>query len=279
MIADYHMHLENGSFTVDYISQFVETALARGVDEIGISEHGHHFIEYKPIMQHLAEGDDAYPQIVKWMSDDFHFPVDEYIDVLLKARDRGMPIKVGIELDYIPGFEEEIASFLAGRPWDYVLGSVHFLDKWGIDISPEIGWGEKNVDQVYRQYFGVLQKAARSGLFDVITHPDLVKIFRHRASIPLTEIYRETAEAMANGNVCCEVSAAGLRKPVGEIYPVPELLKLCREHSVPITLSSDAHYPKDAGLNLDKAIALAKECGYTELALFTERTRTLVPLG
>ncbi len=279
MIADYHMHLENGPLTVSYVQQFVKAAQARGVDEVGISEHGHHFIGYRPVMAHLCEGDDAFCYVTEWMIKCFDTPTSTYLEVLLEAREQGMPVKIGIELDYVPGFETEIAQFVQGHPWDYVLGSVHFLGKWGIDIGPDCGWEGRDINAVYQEYFSTLQQAARSGLFDIITHPDLVKIFGHRADISLETIYRQTAQAMAEGNVCCEVSAAGLRKPVGEIYPVPELLRECCKLDVPITLSSDAHYPQDAGLNLDKAIGLAKQCGYTQLATFAQRTRTMMPLG
>jgi len=279
MIADYHMHLENGSMTVEYIKQFVDAALARGVDEIGISEHGHHFREYWPIMQHIAEGEDAFPEIVNWMKNDFAQSVDDYIDVVLQAKAMGLPVKLGIELDYVPGMEEKIARFTESRPWDYVLGSVHFLGKWGIDLSPELGWPGRDVDAVYEEYLATLQMAARSGLFDVITHPDLVKIFCHRPSKSIIDLYHETAQAMADGGVCCEVSAAGLRKPVREIYPVSELLLACQERQVPITFSSDAHWPEDAGLNVDKAVAFAKQCGYEELAVFSGRRRILSPLS
>lgn len=279
MIADYHMHLENGPMTVDYIKEFVAMAQARGVDEIGISEHGHRFREYWPIMRHIVEGQDADPQVAIWLNKEFSLCVDQYIDVVLEAKQLGLPVKLGIELDYIPGMEDQIAKFIDSRPWDYVLGSVHFLGQWAIDFSPEVGWPDRDVDSAYEAYFLTLQQAARSGLFDVITHPDLIKIFGHRPSKAINDFYQETAQAMADGGVCCEVSAAGLRKPVQEIYPVRELLSACCQQQVPITLSSDAHWPEDAGRNIDRAIALAKECGYTQLAVFSERKYTLMPMG
>ena len=278
MLADYHMHLENGPLTVEYIAQFVEVAQARGVTEVGISEHCHHFVEYRRIMEHLATGPGTYRELDEFFSQCFHTPIAEYIDVLNQARQAGLPIKIGIEVDYIPGFEREIAEFIAGQEWDYVLGSVHYLGKWAIDFSPDLGWQERDVDQVYEEYFSTLQQAARSGLFDVITHPDLVKIFGHRPGIALDRIYVETAASMAEGGVCCEVSAAGIRKPVGEIYPARELLAECQRRNVPITFSSDAHYPQEAGENLHQAVAFAKSCGYTQAATFTARQMTLYPL-
>lgn len=279
MRLDYHMHLEKGSLTIDYLEQFWQVARKRNIDEIGISEHGHNFREYQPIMGHLGQGQDAYPELAEWLQGKFTYRMDDYVALIEEGKRRGWHIKLGVEMDYIPGKEAEIARLIDAYPWDYVLGSVHFLGKWGFDFSPEVGWKERDIDAAYQEYFHTLQQAANTGLFDSITHPDLIKIFRYEATISLEPLYEAVAAALAEAGCCVEINAAGLRKPVGEIYPTAPYLQKCREKGVPITLACDAHIPADVGNGLDEAIELARSCGYTEVASFTRRQRVLQPLG
>ena len=279
MRVDYHMHLETGPLTLEYLERFWRQAQKAGLDEIGISEHGHNYKQFRKTMEHLWTGQNTYPEVVQWLEKDFSRDLDEYVALIQEGKKQGWSLKLGLEVDYIPGKEAEIAALIDAYPWDYVLGSVHFLDKWAFDFSPEVGWPEKDVNSAYQAYFTALTKAAASGLFDSITHPDLIKIFRHRPTISLEPYYAELAAALASSDTCVEINAAGLRKPVGRIYPEPELLVKCREAGVPITLACDAHYPEDVGKGLDEAIELARSTGYTQVAIFTGRQRTLVPLS
>ncbi|NLJ69149.1 MAG: histidinol-phosphatase HisJ family protein [Firmicutes bacterium] len=279
MRVDYHMHLEMGSLSLDYLERFCQQAQRAGLDEIGISEHGHNFRQYRKIMEHLWTGEGTYPKIVSWLKKGFSLDLDVYVDLIQEGKQRGWPLKLGLEMDYIPGKEAEIAALIDAYPWDYVLGSVHFLGKWAFDVSPEVGWPDKDVNSAYHAYFTAMLEAVSSGLFDSITHPDLIKIFGHRPRIPLEPYYEAMAEALAQSDTCVEINAAGLRKPVGIIYPEPEFLAKCQQAGVPITLACDAHYPEDVGKGLDEAIELARSAGYTEVAIFTGRQRTLQPLG
>lgn len=278
MKVDYHMHLEMGSLTLDYLEEFWQQAQRLGLDEIGISEHGHNFRQYEGIMGHLRTGQDAYPEIIRWLSKKFSLNLDDYVALIQAGKDRGWALKLGLEMDYIPGKEAEIATLIDAYPWDYVLGSVHFLGKWGLDFSPEVGWLGKDTNSAYEAYFTALLEATKTGLFDSITHPDLIKIFGHQATIPLEPYYDAMAEALAKTNTCVEINAAGLRKLVGIIYPHPDFLRKCREKGVPITLACDAHCPNDVGNGLDQAINLARSVGYSEVATFSRRQRTLQPI-
>ena len=285
MLADYHMHLESDEvagpcrYTPERIAEYVAVARARGVAEIGVSEHCHRFVEFAGVMEHLYR-----PRPVAggfWLAEQFNHRLDAYVAAVLDARDRGLPVRLGLEVDYLPGREAELRAILAPYPWDYIIGSVHFLEGWAIDVGPEYGWPHVDVDDAYRAYFRRLRQAAASGLFDIIAHPDLIKKFGHRPSYDLAAEYEETAAAFARAGVAAELSTAGWRKPVGEAYPHPDFLRALARHGVPIALGSDAHAPQEVGADFSRAVALARRCGYREVALFTRRRRRLrgLPAG
>jgi histidinol-phosphatase (PHP family) len=265
VIVDYHMHLrdpdERLSFTVEAIERFVETAAARGVDEIGFSEHIYYFRQTRSLW--------TVPYHVERCSHE----LAPYVDAVEEAKRQGLPVKLGIEVDYVRGREEETRELLSRHPWDFVLGSVHFVDGFGIDGSPRL-LDEVGVDETWRRYFEELAAAAASGLFDVLAHPDVVKIWGER---PAAVDYAPLLGAL--DGVCLEVSTAGLRKPVGELYPDPELLRGARERGTHITLASDAHVPRFVGEDFDRALALAREAGYSTVTVFDGRRSRQEPLG
>src|SRR5690606_14791709 len=152
-------------------------------------------------------------------------PLERYVEAVAAARDRGLPVKLGLEVDWFPGAEDALAAILEPYPWDYVLGSVHFLDGWPIDVTPDYGWPERDVAATYRAYFAALAGAAESGLFDILAHPDLVKKFGHRIE-DATDHYRQVVDAAGRAGVALEVSTAGLRVPARELYPAPAFLQL-----------------------------------------------------
>jgi len=190
-----------------------------------------------------------------------------------------LSIKLGVEVDYSPGSVDKIRAVLRRYSFDYVLGSVHSMGDWFFDDSRYVGeYQRRDLGQVYSEYFRLMQEAALSGLFDIMAHPDLIKKFGHKPKDDPQPLYRETVGAFKDAGVCIEVNTSGLRKPVKEIYPSREFLKLCLENRIPVTLGSDAHQPKEVGQDLEKAISLLKSVGYKELTLFTERKRRYVPL-
>jgi len=157
-------------------------------------------------------------------------------------------------------------------PFDYVLGSVHYIDGWGFDNPEYIDRYDKiDINDLYRKYFGLVQQAARSGLFNAMAHPDLVKKFGYRPLKGVEVLYDETARAFAEAGVCVEINTAGLRVPVEEIYPSLILLKACRNHGVPVTAGSDAHAPELVGRGFDMVLELLKTANYTKVAFFNNK--------
>jgi histidinol-phosphatase (PHP family) len=245
-------------FTVDAIESYVATAAARGVDEIGISEHAYYFRDISTVWS------------VPYTLERSNRAIGEYVEPVLEAKARGLPVKLGLEVDWTGDAAAAVDEFLVPYPWDYLLGSVHWIDGEAIDQLPGM-WERYEVEEVWRAYFATLCDAARSGRFDVLSHPDLVKIFGNRMDDP-SALYDHLAHAAADGGVAVEVSSAGLRKPVGELYPARELLAACRARGVPITLASDAHHPDLPGSDLDRCVELARSVGYETVTVFDRRT-------
>ncbi|HEX6490453.1 MAG TPA: histidinol-phosphatase HisJ family protein [Gaiellaceae bacterium] len=271
MITDYHLHLRDPEERVDHslaaVERFVETASERGVDELGFTEHVYYFEQTRALWQE--------PYMLERCSHD----LVRYVETVLEAKERGLPVKLGLEVDYAAGRERETADLLAPYPWDYLLGSVHYVDGLAVDQQP--GLVEAlGPAEAWRRYFVWLRNAARSGLFDSLSHPDLVKHHGPRAHGDSVQwLHEETADAIEAAGVCIEVSSAGLRKPVGEPYPASSLLEACQARGVPITLASDAHVPQDVGRDLDRAVGLAAAAGYETLTVFEARGRRQEPLG
>ena len=275
MIVDYHMHLRgpaNGSegsveLTVEAVERFVEQAAARGVDEIAFTEHMYYFRQAEPLLRH--------PYQRSRVAHD----LDDYCDTLIEAKARGLPVKLALELEWLPGREDELDEIMRPYPWDFLLGSVHLLDGEAVDVDPGV-WGRLSVDEVWRRYFAELAGLAGSGLADVLAHPDLVKIFGRRPDAEVVEACHEQAStAVAEAGVAVEVSTAGLRKPVGELYPDAAFLTRCRERGVGATLASDAHVAHDVGRDFEAGIEHLNAAGYETVTVFTDRTGRQERLG
>ena len=163
--------------------------------------------------------------------------------------------------------------------WDYVLGGVHFIDDWGFDDSRYVaGFDNWDIDALYARYFDLIGASAETGLFDTIAHSDLVKKFGHRPGGDLSELYTRLAARLSNAGVCVEVNTGGLRKPVAEMYPHPDLLRAYHAAGVPVTLGSDAHAPNEVAADLSAATSLLENVGYTTYARYARRERKLVGL-
>lgn len=274
MIADYHMHLradraegEEADHSVEAVERYFEAARARGVDEIGLTEHVYYFRETRALWR------DPY------QLDRCRHGLGAYCDAVLEGRGRGLPVRLGLEVDFVPGREDELDEILAPYPWDYLLGSVHWIDGLSVDSQPGL-WEALPVADVWRLYFETLAAAATSRLFDVLSHPDLAKIFGRRPGAELVaELYELAAAAIGESGVAVEISTAGLHKPVGELYPAGELLRACRAHGVPITLASDAHQAEHVGRDLALAVRHARDSGYETVSAFDRRERRQEPLG
>jgi histidinol-phosphatase (PHP family) len=267
VIVDYHMHLRNSREEIAHdtwsVDPFVEAARANDVDEICFTEHVYYFEQTRTLWT------------VPYHVERCVYDIDAYIGAVLEARERGLPVKLGLEVDYVAGREDETRAVLAPYPWDFLLGSVHFIDGYAIDGEPSFE-DEVGIEEAWRRYFRELAAAARSGLFDSLSHPDLVKVFGSRAA---GFDYAEVADQIAAAGVAIEVSTAGLRKPVGELYPHPDLLAAFRERGVPVTTASDAHVPELVGRDFDRARDLLQSVGYETVTVFDRRRARQEPLG
>ena len=186
------------------------------------------------------------------------------------VRSYGEPVACGIELDWIEGREDELGALVEDRDFDLVLGSVHWLGGLAVDHPDYAIWEDVAADEVWRRYFAQVRAAAASGLFDVLAHLDLAKVFGNTASRSVVESeHEDTADAIAAAGVAIEISTAGLRKAAGELYPAPGLLRALHRRGVPITLGSDGHVPEDLGRDYDRALSAAHECGYRRISMFT----------
>jgi histidinol-phosphatase (PHP family) len=275
LLTDYHVHLradaddqppERGAFTVENVDRYLAAAEDAGVAELGCSEHVYRFTAALDVWRHPFWEEQA--------RDD----LDAYCDFV-----RTTSLKLGLEMDFVPGAEDRTRNLLERRDFDYVLGSVHFVGDRAVDHE---GWDiwelRGDPDTVWRRYFEALAEAARSGLFDILAHPDLVKVWGRGRPLPDRDprfYYEPAVEAIGDAGVAVEVSTAGLRKPVRELYPAPEFAAMCIEAGACFALSSDAHEPTDVGCAYDRAIDEMRDWGVEEIATFDRRRRTLEPLG
>ncbi len=267
MLPDLHLHTSRCGHATGDMEEYIAVARYRGLKSIGFADH---------VPMYWLPPGERDPALA--MAEE---ELPRYIESVrrLQRANTGLTIYLGIEADYIPGCEDQLRTLLCRYPFDYVLGSVHYLGGWGFD-NPDLvqEYTRRDVDELYRQYFQMVQQAARAGLFDVIAHPDLIKKFGYRARMDLRELYEETARACAEGDVCIEVNTAGLRVPAGEIYPSLDFLKLCRRYQVPVTVGSDAHQPHLVAYGWDRARDWLLAAGYRELVVFRERRREVIPL-
>jgi histidinol-phosphatase (PHP family) len=274
VLTDYHVHLRPDDedtppeyyFTAANAERYRETATERGIEELGVSEHVHRFTAALDVWQHPFWRGSA--------RDD----IDEYVEFV-----RASGLKVGIEADFVPGREDRMANLLEARDWDYVVGSVHFLRDAALDMRGDWDiWRSADPEKVWARYFETLGEAARSGMFDILAHPDLVKVWGGDAPKPdgdLRRFYELAMDGIAEADVAIEVSTAGLRKPVGEIYPAAPFLEMCLDAGKPVALSSDAHVPEHLGFEYERALEWLNGVGVSEIAVFEGRERRLEPIG
>ena len=258
MLIDYHIHtfLSDGRDTHE---QILESAIFRGFDEIGFSDH----VSIKPVGWALPVN-----------------RIDEMVNSVraLQATDtKGVSVKLGVEMDYFPGMEKSIQKVLQSIPIDYVIGSVHFIDDWNFDTDIRL-YDTLDIDRFYRQYFKTVQQSAKSKLFDIIGHCDLAKKFAYYPSFNLDEIYDQTARIFKEADVVVEINTSGKIKPCEEFYPSALFLERLAHYKVPVTISSDAHVEQNVGQFFDVAISSLKALGYKDIARFTQRKREMVSI-
>ncbi|MFL5844857.1 MAG: histidinol-phosphatase [Solirubrobacteraceae bacterium] len=276
MLTDYHVHLRPDDagrqsaaeyFTPANAERYREVAAERGIAELGVAEHIYRFTAALDVWDH--------PLWQTYAVDD----IDRYCSFVREETD----LKLGIEADFVPGREERMRSLLEERDWDYVIGSIHFIGEGALDYDKYDVWNSgRSPDHVWRTYFQWLGELAASGMYDVLAHPDLVKHWGQERPWPEKDLrfyYDIAMEQIAESGIAVELSTAGLRKPVGEIYPSSAFLEMIVDAGNPIALSSDAHITDHLGYRYDEAVQFLADHGVTELAVFENRKLRLEPIG
>lgn len=237
-------------------------AIERGLGELGFADHNPmpaQFDDWRMLREELPR----------------------YIEAVQEAREAfpHLPIKLGLECDFIPGKESWIEELAGMAEWDFLIGSVHYLRQgWEVDNPRYIGRHSGHADEIWRDYWELYVECIRSGLFDFVAHPDLPKKFGVAPAGDLRRFYEPAVQALADTGVAFEINTAGLRRDCREVYPARGFLELARTADVPLLINSDAHSPGDVGAGFEQAVALAKEAGFTHTLRFTRRKKSSMPL-
>ncbi len=256
--TDYHIHSsfsDGRAAPEDYIAP----ALAAGLDEIGFSEH---LTLFRESLDWSMNASDVEPYL-------------KHINNLSRNV-TSIKVRKGLEVDFFPGKEKEICSLLKKTKLDYAIGSVHYLGDSTVDMGPEFYDG-KSIDSLFEVYFDMVDAAAASGLFDIIAHCDLIRIFGFKPSSDPENLYRNLARSFKIHDVAFEINTNGRNRPVGDFYPDRKYLRIFREENVPVCVNSDAHLPSRVGQHFDEAYELLRSTGYSEMAVFENRERFMIP--
>lgn len=292
-MGDYHVHLhphgpydgtgpELGTYPAGHIEAYVGAALARGEDEVGFTEHLYRCVESTDVLGPFWE-DPSNPDVEAmtraFVAEDRTLSLDSYVDAVVGAKDQGLPVLLGLEVDYFPETIDAVLELLAPYPWDFLIGSVHWIAAWSVDHEgADFEFDRRGVRTAYEQYFALESRLAASGAVDALAHADVVKKTGRRLPAPPIELYRPVVEAAAASGTAVEVSSAGLHRPVAEPYPAPEFLRMFSAAGVAITTASDAHYPHECARDFDVIKHYARAAGYSERVRFRQRKSELVPL-
>ncbi|AJY74759.1 PHP domain-containing protein [Paenibacillus beijingensis] len=275
--------LDEGCFSSRWLGYYLQRGKQLGIKRFGIVDHLYRFEEFRSYYEkHMTLDDSELGRMQRyWLDRVCIGSIEPFLDVVRGAREEGHPISLGVEADYFPGGEAELGALLSKYELDYVIGSVHFVDGWGFD-NPQLQYKfeEQNLEALYRRLFDHLLGAIRCGLFDIIAHPDNLKVFNFRPDESLLlPMYEEVAAAMKAADVATEINTGlAYRYPVKEMCPSPAFLSIIHKHGVPITLSSDSHFPDDIGTMLGEAAQLAQRTGYEEVVYFEGRQRKTLTL-
>lgn len=258
--TDYHIHTtySDGKATPE---EYIDAARTKGLSEIGFSEH-----------LTLTGEEQA------WSIDPLRLP--EYLEEIksLARRTKDIRVLAGIEVDYLRGKESEIMHYLEKYPFDYVIGSVHYMGTESVDLGRGFYEG-KELGPLFEEYFNLVGEAASTGMFDIMAHPDLVRIFGHQYPGDPSHLYRALAEKLKRHDVAFEINTNGMNKPLADFYPDRRFLHIFAEAGVPLCINSDAHMPSRVAQHFEEAYRIATEAGFKELAAFSGRDRYMIPIG
>lgn len=257
--TDYHVHTfysDGKGWPEDYISE----ASGAGLSEIGFSDH---------LTLNGSQEDWAI----------IPSSLGEYFDRISKLRDntKNIDIRIGLEVDYFPGREELIYNTIKDFRFDYIIGAVHYLGDESVDIGRDF-YENRDIEKLFDIYFRMIGQAAGSGLFDIMAHIDLVRIFRFYPAHNPEKLYRDLASNLKKHDVAFEINTNGMNKPLSDFYPDRRFLHIFREEGVPVCINSDAHHPSKLAQYFDDAYGLAVSAGFKDMVVFNNRQRRFVPL-
>lgn len=278
MKIDYHMHFEYGSYDENWVKGFFEAAKARGVEELGITEHSHTFVEFKELYYEDLILDDSFIGNFQknWLKKNkFKYTMKDYFAFMAKLKEK-YRVKIGIEICNFQN-QEKVGEIIKDYDFDYIIGSVHFLDGWAYDSSEiKAEWDKRKLEDIYECYASEVEKMAASGLYDVLGHPFNIRLFKYLPKFDVTPYLKRVVKALKNADMTVDVNTGTLyRYPIEEISPYPDFMKIAKEENLTIITSSDAHKPEDAGNYIDKAREYVKSFGFTEIATFENRKKIL----
>ncbi|GAC1358407.1 MAG: histidinol-phosphatase [Herpetosiphon sp.] len=267
LLVDYHTHHYRCGHAVGQLEEYVNAAITADLTEIGLSDHS-------PIY-HL--GDDPHPLPETAMA---RHELPRYIAEIEQIRNRyadRITVRLGVESDYVLGWDDHYRRLWQQYPLDYVIGSVHWLDTWSI-FSTTLPVG-RTAGEVYYDYLHTTQAAARSGAYEIIGHLDCLKTRGHIPDFAITPLLEDTVRVIRDSGVAIELNTSGWRKECNDCFPRAELLACCCHYGVPVTLGSDAHKPADVASHFTRACELLRSVGYREIATFAGRKRRMIPLA
>ena len=288
-MGDYHVHLHDhgpyrglgpplGEYPPGHIEAYVAQAARCGLNEVGFTEHLYRCVESEPVLGRfwdLEPRRDLAAETEAMIREDRTLSLEAYVDAVVAAKDRGLPVKLGLEVDFMPGSIDVVLELLEPYPWDFLIGAIHWVGGWSVDYGvSSYEFARRGVRRAYEEYFELKTQLAASGAVDVLAHVDVVKRFGNVLPEPPTDLYDQVVKAAAHSGTAVEVSSAGLHKPINEIYPAPVLLEMFNAAGVPITLASDAHVPEECGRDAARLLDAARAAGYSEYLVFDQRVPT-----
>jgi histidinol-phosphatase (PHP family) len=266
MLIDYHTHHVRCGHASGDLEDYVKRGIEIGLTQLGLSDH----------MPLLHVDPATYLPGMAMAKDELPRYVEECLQLKEKYKDQ-IDIRVGLEGDYIEGYESEIKSIIDAYPWDYVIGSVHFLGEWDIsDFRQLDGWEGRDIYEVYTQYYDAVSKAVRTGFYDYIGHIDVIKRFGYKPEQDPWQLEKAVLDTVKEQGIAIELNASGLRMPCEEMFPGRRMLEYCHKLGIPLAIGSDAHQPERLAQYLDQAASLLKEIGFNEIATFSARKRHLL---
>ncbi|MGA8681678.1 MAG: histidinol-phosphatase [Acidimicrobiales bacterium] len=293
-MIDYHVHLwphpqlaDETDLAVERLAEYCELARAAGVTEIALTEHYHRFTKGREIVEGWwarEPNEELRAYMAHYFDHHATVDLDRYVETVIAAKQAGLPIVAGLEVDYYPGLMDKVGTLLDGYPFDVLLGSIHWLGTWMFDIvgSPAqmAEWDVRGTNGTWRAYGEAIEELAGTATCDVLAHPDLVKVTGRMADAGIVdEVEERICEAAVSSGMAAELSSAGFRKPVGAAYPSPSLLERFFNNGVPITTASDTHGLTHVADRSAELRTLATRAGYSSLRAFRKREGHDVPLG